>query len=164
MITFKTTTNFSGTSLRGEVKTTYDQLVSVFGLPLYGPNDNGDKVTCEWCLEFEDGTVATIYDWKTDSTPYDLYSWHIGGKNSKAVELVLQSLENTNMNNKNVVHLQNSARSRYNQLLERMTEVCQDMNNLMQVPVYKDLPEVVAGEFFSSLDDALEFVSLHIEN
>jgi len=44
-------------------------------------------------LEFEDGTVATIYDWKLYETPYDEYQWHIGGKSFKAVERVLDVME-----------------------------------------------------------------------
>jgi hypothetical protein len=35
-------------------------------------------------LQFEDGTVATIYDWKMNSTPMREYSWHIGGYGDQA--------------------------------------------------------------------------------
>lgn len=78
--------SINGTSLRGYVESTYDELVKIFGQPTYGPDDNGgDKVTCEWVLTFEDGTVATIYDWKLYYTPTDLYSWHIGGYDMNAV-------------------------------------------------------------------------------
>ena len=79
----------TGTSLKGYIETTYEQLESVFGEPMYGPNDtDGDKITCEWLITFQDGTVATIYDWKVDETPFDLYSWHIGGNNNKAKDYV----------------------------------------------------------------------------
>jgi len=77
----------NGTSLRGYVLTTYDKLVATFGEPTYlGSYD--EKTTCEWFIEFEDGTVATIYDWKTGGTPMYPYEWHIGGKNNKVVRLI----------------------------------------------------------------------------
>ena len=71
----------NGTSLQGYITATYDQLVERFGQPESG----GDKTTVEWMLQFEDGTVATIYDWKVDETPTYMYNWHIGGKNKTAV-------------------------------------------------------------------------------
>jgi hypothetical protein len=74
----------NGTSLQGYIRAYYHQLVAVFGLPLVG----GDKTTVEWCLEFEDGTVATIYDWKEYETPMGLHRWHIGGKSQEAVDRV----------------------------------------------------------------------------
>jgi len=77
------------THLQGYVTTDYDTLVAVFGEP---DDRNGDKVTCEWRLQFEDGTVATIYDWKEYYTPLGTYDWHIGGMSKRAVELVQQQL------------------------------------------------------------------------
>jgi hypothetical protein len=84
----------NGTCLQGYVKTTYHHLVSAFGQPEFGPNNHtGDKVTCEWCLRFEDGTVATIYEWKNGFTPMGMEEWHIGGNSRYAVERVLEVLE-----------------------------------------------------------------------
>jgi hypothetical protein len=80
-------TDANGTSLQGYVEAYYHQLVEVFGEPEGG----GDKTTVEWCLQFADGTVATIYDWKEYETPMGLYRWHIGGKNRRAVGLVQQA-------------------------------------------------------------------------
>ena len=74
----------NGTGLRGYIKTTYSNLVSLFGEP-EGPSD---KVTASWIIQFEDGTIATIYDWKEYATPMGEYEWHIGGKTLKAVHLV----------------------------------------------------------------------------
>lgn len=79
------------TSLQGRVTTTYKELVKVFGMPTYGPNDLGDKVTCEWELSYMDrgkSKKATIYDWKVDQTPIHEYSWHIGGNDLSAVDHV----------------------------------------------------------------------------
>jgi hypothetical protein len=76
------------------VGTNYTRLVEVFGNPTEGPNANiDDKVTCEWCLEFEDGTMATIYDWKEWNTPMSEHRWHIGGKSFAAVERIYEALE-----------------------------------------------------------------------
>jgi len=83
----------NGTSFKGDFMAYYDELVKVFGQPDHGPNNfEHDKVTCEWDLMFEDGTVATIYDWKESETPMGNYLWHIGGKTSEAVDRVLEAL------------------------------------------------------------------------
>ena len=84
---FTTEADANMTSLQGYMPARYDQLVAVFGEPEGG----GDKTTVEWCLAFEDGTVATIYDWKEYSTPMGQYDWHIGGHSNKAVALVQQA-------------------------------------------------------------------------
>ena len=74
--------DISYTGLVGTVTTTYAALVHAFGQP---DRTNGDKTTAEWCLRFDDGTVASIYDWKEPSTPMGLHSWHVGGKSVKAL-------------------------------------------------------------------------------
>ena len=79
----------NGTHLQGYVQAYYHQLVEVFGEPEGG----GDKTTAEWALEFEDGTVATIYDWKEYETPMGLYHWHIGGRNNLAVDRVTRTFK-----------------------------------------------------------------------
>ena len=86
-----------GTSLQGYIKTTYDDLVEVFGEPRYTGGD--DKVTTEWDLEFEvddEYVVATIYDWKLDETPFDEYRWHIGGHFAFAADVVTQFMKDAN--------------------------------------------------------------------
>jgi hypothetical protein len=85
---FTKDSSVSGTSLQGYVTARYDQLVAVFGEP---DLTNGDKVTAEWCLDFEDGTAATIYDWKEYETPMGQYRWHIGGKSQAAVSAVIDT-------------------------------------------------------------------------
>jgi hypothetical protein len=92
-MTFKVnndSTSVKGTSLKGYITTTYETLVNLLGPSLEGSDDG--KTTAEWTLEFDDGTVATIYDWKTGSTPTNLHQWHIGGKTHQAVELVEKAL------------------------------------------------------------------------
>ena len=84
----------SRTHLQGYVFATYAEIEAILGKPNEGPDSDIDgKVTCEWILEFEDGTVATIYDWKTYSgTPRAGYEWHVGGESAKAVRLVEEML------------------------------------------------------------------------
>ena len=91
---FTNDASINGTSLKGYVIATYDELFDAFGEPDDGPNDlAADKVTCCWRLQFEDGTVVSIYDWKESETPLHRYDWHIGGKNSQAVDLVHATLD-----------------------------------------------------------------------
>ena len=84
-----TWTEANGTSLQGYIRATYAELVERFGEPEGG----GDKTTVEWCLAFEDGTIATIYDWKEYETPMYAYDWHIGGKSDRAVTRVKQAFK-----------------------------------------------------------------------
>jgi len=93
-----------GTSLVGYIKTTYDEIVEVFGEPRY-TNSGEDKVTAEWNLEFRVATVfediddeyeyvtATIYDWKLDETPFGEYDWHIGGYSTQAAHVVAEYMK-----------------------------------------------------------------------
>jgi len=83
---FTTDANINGTCLQGYVQVYYHELVEIFGKDEGG----GDKTTAEWRLLFEDGVVATIYDWKEYDTPTGNYAWHIGGKNNLAVARVTQ--------------------------------------------------------------------------
>ena len=86
---FTTEADVNGTSLQGYMPAYLHQLIEVFGEPEGG----GDKTTVEWCLEFEDGTIATIYDWKEYETPMGLHQWHIGGKNKDAVYAVMDAFK-----------------------------------------------------------------------
>ena len=88
----------NGTHLQGVIDVSYDQLVATFGQP----NGTGDgyKVECSWHLEFADGTIATIYNYKTGKKyagPYGqlvelIRDWHIGGHNNLAVARVQGAL------------------------------------------------------------------------
>ena len=77
---------FDGTHLQGRMYATRRELTEVFGEPFDytdGSVDSDGKVTTEWLIEFEDGVLTTIYDWKRyESGPPALdenYAWHIGG-------------------------------------------------------------------------------------
>lgn len=81
-----------GTSLRGYITATRNDIAAVFGEPTFDGSRYEDKVTTEWYLEFSDGTVASIYDWKRyeDGQPAgdEVIQWNIGGKTNRAVDLV----------------------------------------------------------------------------
>lgn len=83
----------SGTSLQGYIHATYAELVDFFGEPLAMLND----VSAEWIFQFEDGTVATLYDWKLSEPianyPLEEYEWHIGWRNQKAVEYLTAEIQ-----------------------------------------------------------------------
>jgi hypothetical protein len=86
MLAFKLTTKVAKTApFRGSVQTTYQRIVGKLGQP--NPR-SGNRMTVEWCLEFTDGTIATIYDWNEEATPQAIYNWHIGGNSLEAVEHV----------------------------------------------------------------------------
>jgi len=81
--------NVNMTGLRGYVEANLGELCEVFGKPDHGPNDhNLDKTTCEWHLKFEDGLVASIYDYKVGYTPMGTYEWHIGGHEDVVVSRI----------------------------------------------------------------------------
>ena len=87
-MTFKTHNdtdiNVDGTSLSAYVEATFDQLVEAFGEPELG----GYKTDWEWAIEFDDGSVATIYNWKNGPNycgidglhSYQIKKWNIGSK------------------------------------------------------------------------------------
>jgi hypothetical protein len=83
-----------GTHFVGNLIATYDDIIDVFGKPT-----NGDdyKTDAEWWIEFEDGKVGTIYNWKDGinycghgegiPTKY-IEEWHIGGKDSDIADRI----------------------------------------------------------------------------
>lgn len=96
---FKLTDSFESSCLQGAIDTSYADLVACFGQP----NCNGDdyKVQKEWMIKFEDGTYATIYDWKEgdnycgkgQGTHYtNVTDWHIGGMSYDSVIAVEQAM------------------------------------------------------------------------
>lgn len=89
----ETNVNAGGTSLQGYVAVSYDELLSKFGEPTVGDEY---KVDAEWEILFEDGKVATIYNWK-DGKNYNgpdglevrhITDWHIGGHDNEVVSRV----------------------------------------------------------------------------
>lgn len=89
----------SGTSRRGELLATYQELASIFGEAIESC-ERGTKVALEWNFVKNNGGVVTIYEWKStaiwDPSLPSLkhfkmskvpYSWGIGARNDEdAVE------------------------------------------------------------------------------
>lgn len=90
-----------GTHYQGSVDASYGLLCIMFGQPFSG---DAYKVDAEWVIEFEDGTIATIYNYKNGinylgvaGTPTtQISSWHIGGYGVRAAELIQQLVEERN--------------------------------------------------------------------
>jgi len=89
----------ASTWLQGRIDVEYAKLVKVFGEPISKVDEY--KSDAEWHILFEDGILATIYNYK-DGKNYlgdkgmlvkDITEWHIGGKTHKSVINVLYQLE-----------------------------------------------------------------------
>ena len=84
-----------GTSLRGGIDCSYKTLLNIFGKPSKEYDEY--KSDAEWQIEFSDGVVATIYNYKdgvnyngADGIPIEkLTDWHIG----EGIEFVLIELD-----------------------------------------------------------------------
>ena len=90
------TNKVDGTSLKGHITTTFNKLVAAFGEPcIHLAPSQYEKVTIEWKLRFADGTIATVYDWKSygkQRAADEKCEWNIGGYSSQAVGLVRDAL------------------------------------------------------------------------
>lgn len=83
----------NGTCLQGYITAKYQDLVAAFGKPT--PSD-GYKSDAEWEIKFENGTVATVYNWKNgrnykgnDGLDVEyITQWNIGGFDDTVVGLV----------------------------------------------------------------------------
>jgi hypothetical protein len=92
--------NKSGSSRQGEITTTYDTLLNLFGKPSYTDADPYEKVSCEWVLhvKIEDGEdwvykQVSIYAWKYGRIPTEECQWNIGGFDYDAQEVVATIIE-----------------------------------------------------------------------
>jgi hypothetical protein len=78
----------SGTSFKGYILATYQDLVTTFGLP----TTDGDsyKIDAEWIIDTPHG-IATIYNYKdgkiylgeSGTAVEQICEWHVGGKTSE---------------------------------------------------------------------------------
>jgi hypothetical protein len=86
-------TAYSNTFFVGFIRISYDTLVEVFGEPTLGRSGDG-KIQVEWCLKFEDGIVATIFDWKEYRKDYrQVTTWRIAGHEEKALDRIQEVLK-----------------------------------------------------------------------
>lgn len=95
---WKKTKDIYGTAFVDSININYKKLVDTFGKPHLS---DGFKTDAEWGLEFPDGTVATIYNWKNGKNylgddgleTENITTWHIGGKNRLATLWAKLTLE-----------------------------------------------------------------------
>lgn len=80
------------TSMQGTIQASLLQLTYAFGKPRVSsaaasPAADGFY---EWNIQFEDGSVATIYDWnrKVAPEPNEVIGWNIGGHDRRIAERV----------------------------------------------------------------------------
>jgi hypothetical protein len=89
----------NGTHLQGHINCSYDRITEAFGYQLSEGFDDY-KSDAEWHIFFNDGTVATIYNYKNGRNylgdagkyPEEITYWNIGGHDQKAVEKVMRVL------------------------------------------------------------------------
>lgn len=82
-----------GTHLQGEIKCSYTMIKKAFGKPSEG---DGYKTDAEWDILFDDGLVATIYNYKNGrnylgkkGTPKTrIENWHVGGRDQGIIARV----------------------------------------------------------------------------
>jgi len=83
-------------SKKGEISATFDKLTSVFGEPTQQSYEFGEKSDCEWVIEWDDGMVGTIYNWKNGKSYMgedgleiqDITDWCIGGHQDTVVDRI----------------------------------------------------------------------------
>ena len=83
--------NISGTHLQGYINVEYSTLKKLFGKPTAG---DSYKTDAEWEIQFEDGSVATIYNWKNGKNycgkegipKTKITKWNIGGNDVSVVQ------------------------------------------------------------------------------
>lgn len=85
-----------GTSLQGYIRgIKHSELKKVLGQG----DGAGDKTKDEWgIIDTVSDVKATIYDWKNFGIPVSkITTWHIGGVDGRAVELVKKIFPNANI-------------------------------------------------------------------
>ena len=94
-------TSVVGTCLQGVINCSYEEIVKSIGEPI--DSFCGYKSDVEWKIEFSNGDVATIYNWK-DGKNYNgpmglpvekIREWHIGGNDTRVTEWVKDLIHNS---------------------------------------------------------------------
>lgn len=88
------------TSLKGSITITYAKLVERYGEPC---ESAGYKSDAEWDIEWEDGVIGTIYNWKNGKNYLgdegeeveDITDWNIGGYKEIVVKRISDDLLNS---------------------------------------------------------------------
>ena len=93
--------NTNCTHLQGALVCTFADLMNAFGNPMKDGFDDY-KSDAEWNVEFENGTVATIYNYKNGKNycgedgleVWEITRWNIGGFELHCVEYVRNAVAN----------------------------------------------------------------------
>lgn len=91
-----------GTHLQGHITADFLDLYDCFGRPTTGDEY---KTDAEWEIEFSDGKVATIYNWKNGRNynggegedTLRITNWNIGGLYSEVVDRIKNILNGTKL-------------------------------------------------------------------
>jgi hypothetical protein len=91
--------NAEGTCLQDYVTVGYKTIVERYGPPT---TSDGYKIDAEWIIEWDDGQVGTLYNWKNgknylgeNGTPVErIKEWNIGGKSKIAGKRIRDDLLN----------------------------------------------------------------------
>lgn len=80
--------DFAGGSRQGEIRTTLNKLIEVFG----EPHKKGlcDKVPYEWQFELTDGSVVTLYPYKYSPRKNNLFTFSVGGNSEKSAKELIK--------------------------------------------------------------------------
>lgn len=81
----------SGSFYVGQIDLSFLDIVRKLG-PASAKSPDG-KVKARWIIKFEDGTIASLYDWKSGTSIKDLSNWRIGGHSYLAMYYVYQIFE-----------------------------------------------------------------------
>ena len=87
-----------GTSGQGAIKCNYKTLVRLYGKPYSGSADG--KTDAEWVIQYMDGKVATIYNWKNGRAyagsrgkdVADITDWSIGGNHFEVARRIAREV------------------------------------------------------------------------
>jgi len=88
-----------GTCLQDYVTVDYKTIVDRYGEPT---TSDGYKIDAEWIIEWEDGLIGTLYNWKNgknylgeDGLPVEeIWEWNIGGRYKTVAKRIRDDLLN----------------------------------------------------------------------
>jgi hypothetical protein len=97
--------NTNRTHLQGAIVCTFADLTNTFGNPLKDGFDDY-KSDAEWQIQFEDGSVATIYNYKNGKNycgadgleVWEITQWNIGGHEMDCVHHVRNAVAHVKEN------------------------------------------------------------------
>ena len=86
--------DINGTHLQGHIQANYADLVHLFGEQ--SVEFDNYKSDAEWAIQFDDGSVATIYNWKNGKNYCgedgleleEIQDWNIGGRTPDVVQRI----------------------------------------------------------------------------